>query len=283
MKQTILLNFQEELIRIQNSSNSITERTNRSIISCRKILEILKKEVLQKGFNSSKQEIKFFKHIKNTPLKELIYFLKLRSIELQLPKSGKELQCKIIKRKLNKINRFFLRNIEFGQYIELGCTHLDEYYFTRSTNDENYHPYSKLYFEDLSFCTPKGLLLAEFKAYSALVRYLEKRLFCLENSLSNHNIESKHTTKLIWPYGFAAFVELLSALSAAGFHTKNNLSIIDLARKFQEIIDIQTTGFYNTRNENANRMKGYTPFLDSIILAYLQEIDLKNKFKSRDN
>ncbi|QDO95257.1 hypothetical protein FNB79_15170 [Formosa sediminum] len=279
MKQTVLNNFQEELIRINNSSLNTTERANRSIISCRKTLGALKKEVLLKGFKSTQQEIIFFKHTKSVPLKELIYYLKLRSFELQLPRSGKELQCKIIKRKLNKLNRFFLRNIDFGQYMESECTHLDEYYYTRPQHQEDHYPFSKLYYEDFRFSTPKGLLLAEFKAYSAFMLYLENRLFCIKNPLQEQEINTKLTKKLVWPFGYAAFVELISVLSAAELHTKNNLSIIDLARKFQEIIDIQNTGFYNTRNENANRTKGLTPFLDSVILAYIKELDKKNKFE----
>ena len=58
--------------------------------------------------------------------------------------------------------------------------------------------------------------------------------------------------------------------------------MIDLARKFQEIIDIEITGFYNTRKENAMRSKGPTQFIDAMLVNYLNELKKKDGLDSSD-
>ncbi|PNW27418.1 RteC domain-containing protein [Formosa algae] len=280
MKQKLLTEFKEELLNIQNSAPGIKLRSMRSIELSRRVLRLLRKEVITYGFKSTQHEIDFFKYTKIIPQKELIYFLKVFSFELELPKCDKESQRQLIEFKLHRFNRFFLRNIDFGQYLELESTHFDEHYFTRKHNSNTGFAISKLYNEDLDFNTPKSTLLAEFKACSAFVAYLQKRLFCIENPIPLND----HTknTKLIWPFGFSAFVELISLLSASGLHTKNNITIIDLARKFQEIIDIEMKGFYNTRNENATRSKGPTQFTDAMLIAYLNELNKKDSVDPND-
>lgn len=62
-------------------------------------------------------EITFFKEIKQIPLKELIYYSEIHSLETQFPKVGKEYQLKFINKKISKLNRFFVYNMDFGRYI----------------------------------------------------------------------------------------------------------------------------------------------------------------------
>lgn len=277
MKQILLKDLQDELIRIKRTSKTTLEQANRSIILCRNVLSTLKKEIVLNGFESVQQEINFFKHTKRVPLKELIYFSELRSFEMQFPKGGKDSQRKTIKRKINKLNRFFLRNIDFGQYMELGYTHFDEHYFTRESNEKLPFALSKIHYQDSEFSTPKDMLLAEFKAYGALVLYLEKRLFNIENSLNGSIVNPKGAKKLQWPFGNTAFVELLSALCAAGLHNHNNVSIIEIARRLQEIFDIEPNDIYNIRKEIANRKNSRTLFLELLMAAFLNELDKKEE------
>ncbi|WP_159021449.1 RteC domain-containing protein [Formosa sp. L2A11] len=280
MKQKLLTEFKEKLLYIENSSHGIKPRAMQSIELSRRVLRLLRRDVISYGFKSTQHEIDFFKYTKIIPQKELIYFLKVINFEQELPKSDKESQRQLIEFKLQRFNRFFLRHIDFGQYLELENTHFDEHYFTRKHNSDTRLAISKLYNEDLLFNTPKSTLLAEFKACSAFVGYLQKRLFHIENPTLVK--DPKENTKLIWPFGFSAFVELISLLSASGLHTKNNITIIDLARKFQEIIDIEMKGFYNTRNENATRSKGPTQFTDAMLIAYLNELSKKDELNPND-
>jgi len=274
MKQIILKDLQDELIRIKRTSKTTLEQANRSIIVSRNALKTLKKEIVPNGFGSLEEEINFFKNTKQIPLKELIYFSKLRSFEMQFPKGDKDSQRKSIKRKINKLNRFFLKNIDFGQYIELGYTHFDEHYFTTKSNEKLSFTLSKFYYQDTEFSTPKDMLLAEFKAYGALVEYLEERLFTLENSLNGYQVKPK---KLYWPFGNTAFVELLSALCALGLHHQNNVSIIEISRKLQDIFDVEPKDIYNIRKEIANRKNSRTLFLDLLRDALLAELDKKEE------
>ena len=277
MKQILLNDLKDELTGIKRTSKSVLEQANRSIIISRNVLKTLKKEIILNGFVSVQEEINFFKYTKQIPLKELIYFSKLRSFEMQFPKGDKDSQRKTIKRKINKLNRFFLRNIDFGQYIELGCTHFDEHYFTRKSNENLPFTLSKFYYQDTEFSTLKDMLLAEFKAYGALVGYLEERLFTIENSLNGFSLNLKASKKLHWPFGNTAFVEILSALCAAGLHNHNNISIIEVARKLQEIFDVEPKDIYNIRKEITNRKNSRTLFLDLLTDAFLSEMDKKEE------
>src|SRR5690606_36659886 len=116
---------------LKYESNGIVDRSNQSSIICRNHLSIYRKEVVNNEFKSIVQEIEFFKRTKQIPLTQLIYYSEIRSFEIQFPKVDSNEQRKYIKRKLSKLNRFFLYNMDFGQYIQSKQTYLDEQYFSR--------------------------------------------------------------------------------------------------------------------------------------------------------
>lgn len=91
----------------------------REIINyCRIILESYRKEINSGGFQDISSEILFFKTQKQLPLSQLIYYSKLHSFYVQAPKGGKKFLTEFINTKLKKLNKFFLINSEFGEYIE---------------------------------------------------------------------------------------------------------------------------------------------------------------------
>ena len=102
-----------DLDEIKYSSNGIIERSNKSIIACRNLLNTYRKSVVIEGFKSTEEEIEFFKKIKQTPFTQLIYYSEIRSFEIQFPKVGSNQQRKYVKKKLGKLNLFFLYNMDF--------------------------------------------------------------------------------------------------------------------------------------------------------------------------
>jgi len=131
-------------IKIQNGN--ILDKAYQSIEICRNQLYTFKKQILKKGFKPIKDEIKFFKETKQIPLIQLIYFSEIHSFEIQFPKADKENQLKCIKKKINKLNRFFLYNIDFGRYIDPDATHFDKEYYTRDYFNTFHVITSKFYF-----------------------------------------------------------------------------------------------------------------------------------------
>ena len=118
--ETLCENLLEELNGIKFENLPILEQSHRSIGLCRNLLRTFKREILVNDFESVDEEIVFFKKIKQIPLVKLIYFSEIHSFEIQFPKADKGVQLKFVKKKINKLNRFFLYNLDFGQYVKSG-------------------------------------------------------------------------------------------------------------------------------------------------------------------
>ena len=264
----------EELNEIKLRNTNILNMAFRSIKVCRNVLSSFKREIIANDFSSLKEEIDFFKNIKQIPLIQLIYFSEIHSLEIQFPKADKKAQLKFLKKKISKLNRFFLYNIDFGQYVNSMATHFDKEYYTRNYLDTFHITTSKFYFQDPEFCTPRDMLLGKFKAYNLLIIYLDERLFKLKNNEYGKGFQQKTTKKIPWPFTNIDWVELVYALSAAGITNQNDLSIIKLSHKLQEIFDFKPTGkIYNTYQDIKNRKHSRTLFLDSLSTSLISEMN----------
>lgn len=186
----------EELDMIKIQNENILEQAWRSIKACRIILSNYKQEILNQGFKSTKEEIRFFKETKQIPLIKLIYFSEIHSFETQFPKTGKECQLKFIKKKTTKLNRFFLYNMDFGRYIDSGAIHFDKEYYTRDYLETFHITTSKFYFQDPEFCTPRDMLLGKYKAYDLLIKYLDRRKQKIQNGLNSKLIDAQFIKKI---------------------------------------------------------------------------------------
>ena len=164
-----ILKKQHDNIYSENSDR--LDITNQSIIICRNTLSEFKKLLSKSGFKNISEEIKFFKEVKQFPLSNLIFHF-----EIKLPKGKLEAQKRFTLKRINKINRFNLHNLDFLQYVKLGETYLEDRYFTRIHFNNCNITHSKYYFQDPEFSTSHELLLAKFKAYNKLIKYLEIRL-----------------------------------------------------------------------------------------------------------
>ena len=129
--QLLSQELSEELARIQSITKDVVKRSDLSIVLCRNLLIKFKRYVSKVKFDTPDKEIHFFKHIKQTPLSNLVYFFELKSFEIHYPKGSESSKKKYINRKLEKLNEFFSRNLDFIQYIDQEKNYLDTHYFTR--------------------------------------------------------------------------------------------------------------------------------------------------------
>ncbi|WP_373519548.1 RteC domain-containing protein [Pricia sp.] len=261
----------EQLDEIEIQNEDIIERSFRSIEVCRNLLSTFKKDILRNGFESEHDEIHFFKVTKQIPLIQLIYFSEIHSFEIQFPKADRESQRKCIKRKIDKLNRFFLYNLDFGRYVDSGTTHFDKEYYTRDYLDTFHITTSKFYFQDPEFCTPRDMLLGKYKAYNSLITYLDNRLFKLENSITDKMVINP-SKKLHWPFSNADFVELLYALYAKGLGRKDKLSIMEVSKRLQQIFDFTPKDIYKTHQSIKGRKNSRTLFLDELATSLLDDM-----------
>lgn len=237
------------------------------------ILFNYKQEILNKGFKSIKEEIQFFKETKQIPLRKLIYFSEIHSFETQFPKAGKECQLKFIKKKINRLNRFFLYNMDFGLYIDSEATHFDKEYYTRDYLENFYITTSKFYFQDPEFCTPRDMLLGKYRAYNSLVIYLDRKRQQIQNGLNSKFHDAKSIQKIHWPFSNTDYVEILYALCANGLGSKDKHSIMKVSKILQQVFDIESKDIYKTFQYIKNRKHSKTLFLDDLSISLITEIN----------
>jgi len=258
---------------LENTNSSIIEFANLVIALSSKTLCNFKKQIIATGFKSISQEIKFFKEIKQSPLLELIYFSEVRSFEIQFPRADEHLQLKCIKKKLSKINRFFLYNIEFGRYVDSGATHFDKEYFTRDYLEKFHITTSKFYFQDPEFCTPRDMLLGKYIAYDLLVVYLDEKKHRIKKGWSGMPNIAEPMEKIQWPFSNTDYVELVYALCSKGLGKQDNQAIIQVSKKLQQLFDIEPKDIYKTYQYIKNRKNSRTLFLDELSTSLLLEMD----------
>ncbi len=258
---------------INSQNDNILERASRSIEVCRRLLSKYKKEILKEKFLTVNDEIKFFKETKQIPLIKLIYFSEIHSFEIQFPKGGRKTQLKFIKKKIGKLNRFFLYNMDFGRYVNSGATYFDKEYYTRDYLETFYITTSKFYFQDPEFCTPRDMLLGKYKAYDSLVAYLDQKKFKIRKGINDKLNPIKPIEKMYWPFSNTDYVELLYALCAKGLGKQNNKSIIQTSKKLQRIFDFQPKDIYKTYQDIKNRKNSRTLFLDQLTASLLSEMN----------
>ena len=266
-------NLLVELNGIKLENLPILEQSYRSIELSRNLLTVFKRNILINDFESVNDEIDFFKKIKQVPLVKLIYFSEIHSFEIQFPKADRVAQLKFLKKKISKLNRFFLYNLDFGQYVKSGATHFDEAYYTRDHLDTYHITTSKFYFQDPDFCTPRDMLLGKFKAYISLINYMDQKKHSIKNRLNGNSVNVKPSEKIPWPFTNTDWVELLYALSASGIAKQKGLSIIRLSKILQEVFDFTPKEIYKTYQDIKNRKNSRTLFLDQLTTSLLSEMD----------
>jgi len=258
-------------IRLENLP--ILEQSYRSIQLSRNLLSTFKRNILTNDFENVEKEIIFFKKIKQVPLVKLIYFSEIHSFEIQFPKADRAAQLKFVKKKIGKLNRFFLYNLDFGQYVKSGATHFDKAYYTREHLDIYHITTSKFYFQDPDFCTPRDMLLGKFKAYISLINYMDQKKNSIKNRVNGNSMNIKPTEKIPWPFTNTDWVELLYSLSSAGMRKQKGLSIIKISKILQEVFDFTPKEIYKTFQDIKNRKNSRTLFLDQLTASLLSEMD----------
>lgn len=258
---------------IKYSTSGIIERSNKSIIICRNLLNEFRKVITVREFESIQDEVDFFKRVKQIPFSQLIYYSEVRSFEIQFPKADKSEQKKCLKKKLGKLNRFFLYNMDFVQYIESKQTHLDKQFFTRDYFDNVPITSSKFYFQDPDFCTPYDLLLGKLKASKRFINYLQNRLLDAKKSKCKNELELNNLTELEWTSSKTALTELVYALYHSRVINNGKSDIKEIASTLESVFHFNLGDYYKTFADIKSRKISRTKFLDNLSASLLSHIE----------
>jgi hypothetical protein len=252
--------YSNELEKIKRSSISTIDKSREIIILSRNLLSTYKKHIIETDFAFVSEEVEFFKYHKQVALIQLIYYTEVRSFELQFPKSDSQIQKKHIKKKLRKLNRFYLYNIDFNQYIEANLNHFDKQYFTRNHLDNFSISSSKFYFQDPDFSTPRDMLLGKVKAYKLFIEYLKNRLQAITRKPS----AIADNPNLKWTSTKSALTELIYALYYNRVINNGNIDIKEIAIALQSVFHFDLGDFYKIYSEIKSRKISRTKFLDDL-------------------
>lgn len=262
--------LKRELYGLSQGSNEIIPLANNAIVLCRDLLNTFKQNIAQ-DFESIQDEIYFFKEIKQVPLSYLIYYSEIRSFEIQFPKANRCKQEKFIKKKLNKVNRFYLYNMDFCQYVESKSTDLDDKYYTRNYLDLLPITFSKHYFQDPAFSTSRDLLLGKYNAYNILIDYLQNRLKAADKRNGMNGIPVT-TSNLKWTSSKTAMTELIYALYCNRAINNGEVDIKEIASTMEKVLNFDLGDFYKTYSEIKSRKMSRTKFLDDLSSGLLSHM-----------
>ncbi|WP_373055461.1 RteC domain-containing protein [Zunongwangia sp. H14] len=257
--------FEQEIQKIEETSQTQLLACSRIIKYCREVLETYKLEIRRRNFSSVSEEITFFKKHKQIPLVNLILNLEMRSLELE-PSTSEKYRRKLLNKKIKKISKFFLRNREFHQYVELEQTFMDEIYYTRGFLTKVEAQDAPLYW-DAEFSTSHDLLLARFRAYQKLLPYLQRQLLKLEVSS-----QEPAETNLNWTAPTVALIELIYALHFSGAINNGSADIIAIAKVFEKVFNIRLDNIYKKFSEIKGRKGRRTKFIDELIRLFEQRL-----------
>ena len=261
----------EELELIGVTNADVIKKCDLSITKCRDLIYRFKRRVSNYVFHKIDDEIYFFKSIKQVPLSNLVYYSELRSFEIQFPLGSEDVQKNYIKKKMDKINRFFRYNLDFVQYIEQDKTHLDENYFTRAFFKEVNITYSRHYYRDKDFCSSHDLLLAKLFANRRLITYLKKRFSKIDSD--NIPCEDCSQSNLKWTISNTAYVELLYGLATVGAINDGKVEISMIDKVLRKAFNHNPGDIYKVYSEIRRRKKSRIKFMEDMSRGLEKRMD----------
>lgn len=269
--------FDEKLKLIINSDENHLKKATDGIHLCNKTLADMKERVEQNDFETTPDEIDFFKNIKPLPMSYLIYFTELRSCELRKPKAGTSYQIEFFEKEMRKINKFFSRNLDFVNYMEQGYTYIDHQFFTR--NPGNSFPFTPMtdYYQYPEFSSSHDMLWAKIKAMYRFIHYIREAMQKLNAGNAMLFDEKKHKV-LLWTAPKTALTELIYALYSNGALNHGGADINTIAASFEDFFNIKIDNIYKTYSEIKERKSSKTKFLEELMMNLQQKIHKEDEF-----
>lgn len=259
----VVANLERKILERNYVYKNVFEEIDWGITKSKKTLNRLKIRILEKGFQSPKEESLFFKTIKPIPLGYLIYFLNLADLETRRPQSSNKKIKKFLQDHLSLYQDYFTEHKSFYLYLERHRTDRDLDYFVRGQGTIKLHPDALPYCLDKEFSTSHDYIVAKIFAHKLLITRLNKELKTLEDPPISS--ESKWVSPLQWTGNKVDLIELIYGLHATGTINNGRIEIKEIATLFEHILNIDLGEYYRAYIEIRSRKINPTKFLDRMI------------------
>lgn len=224
------------------------------------------------NFETTEEEIIFFKHLKPRLCSHVIYYRKVYNFEMNRPVGDKEVQRKYICKELSNIQEYKALRLDFYRYYRDGSTHLDERYFTRFNTDMDMYLDTSFFERDPLFSTNCDDKVAKIFANDQFEVFLN-------TELEDIDAYSPRPGDAIYPkVGIKIkahktdIIELLYALHAIGsFGAASFKSVVEF---IQTVFNIDLGNYTSTFCEMKIRNEP-TPFLNRLIKDLLEKMGRK--------
>ena len=254
-----------ELQIIDLSGKDMLEQAAKAIIILETAFYELKTFILNYKFKDELEEIRFFKEIKPRLYSKLLFYHKVHNIMMRQPAGGDTAKKNYLLGKLNRINDFFERNLDFYEYYRSGNTHLDKYYFLRGKPDIWLNTDSFCFELDQRFSSCFDFKVAKILANDMLTIFLNSKIKKVDN-LCNIGSEFGGFPKIrhTWTGTKTELVELIYAIYTKGSINHGNIDIKELADYFCQVFNTDAGDFYRIYLNIRNRKDSRTLYLDSL-------------------
>lgn len=232
----------------------------------------LKTFILSYTFSDEEEEIMFFKDIKPKFCYRLIYYRKVYNIEMNRP-AGAEKQKEYLCEKLDEINKYNSKRLDFIRYYRSGSTHLDSLYFLRGKTDPEQYLETFYYELDSNFSTNCDFKVAKILANDLLSAYLMNEIELLnDNGISIRSFNFP-ATKKTWKGSKAELQEQIYSWDSAGMF--GDVPLTQLFDYIQNVFNIELDSNISRTFSDLKIRNTPTPFLDKLKDALLRRMGRK--------
>ncbi len=272
--QKIASSLEAKIRKLDSSDDNFQNWLLATVNLCASAYNELRDSLMMNGFNSTKEEIYFFKVIKPNVLGEYLFYSKLFEIKTKMPVASTKKQKKFLRSMIFQGQQFFKENNEFYQYYRSGSDHLDDKYFVRTKTICSINPYHIAV--DLFFSTSHDYTLATIKANERIIAYCTTainnlRTQKLQKISQNGLIQIK--TNLFWTGSKTALIEMIYAIHSTGVINNGKADIKELVNAFETILNIKLSRFYHTFFEMRLRKTDRTSYLDLMKKCLIRRMD----------
>ncbi|MEO6547898.1 MAG: RteC domain-containing protein [Ferruginibacter sp.] len=223
-------------------------------------------------FNTTEDEIIFFKITKPKFHCHLLFYLKVYNIELNRPTASKSDHSEYLSKEFYKLRLFFESHTAFYHYYRSGETFLDDQYFVRHNNARQISGVQFLYIDaDPNFSTVYDYQVSKILANQLLSDYLNDELSAIELNTEMEPTAIKPV--LAWSDSKVALAELLYALYASGIFNNTQADIKTISAYFCGMFNVKIGNIYKVFEEIRLRRKNRTAFLDTLKQNLIQRMD----------
>lgn len=263
-----LAELQNEILLLDHFSTEPLARMRHTLPLITGVLNDIKKEVLEIGFENPEAEIYFFKHIKPAFYALQVYEADLFTIEMNRPVATAEMLRAYYEQELSYIFRLFRIHAFHYQYYKTNASILDAQYFTRHGEPSDI-PILENFDPNPGFSTPLDYLFSKFIAAERMQEYLLDQL----NS-TVRPLKTKPGPIMRWTGEAINLVEVAYGFWLTGQLNDGNATITDIVLWLEEKLAVKI-GVPNARwaQIGARTHSSPTKYLDRMRESIQQRIN----------